>query len=153
MNQKRGRLISEFRDDVTDCNPVNGRVYTMTHSDETANLYVTVGCNIAKDQVDLKNRDEVIAYLSTDDESSILWGCVLISGEGIPCENAKKRNEIFLREMHVALRAIRVADDAFYSKHPECNNAKVFIQFRSDDEQYHRWYDFGKIAYYSKLDR
>lgn len=54
------KLHVEFRPGVTMTEPVNGRKYTLTHSDITADLFLTIGLQFAYDKVNTM-RDEVLA--------------------------------------------------------------------------------------------
>lgn len=54
------KLFVEYRPGVTATEPVMGRKYTLTHSDETADLFLTIGLEYAYDKIN-KMRDEVLA--------------------------------------------------------------------------------------------
>ncbi len=53
------KLSVEFRDGVTNTEPILGRRYTLTHSDITAELFLTIGLTYAYDKIDAM-RDEVL---------------------------------------------------------------------------------------------
>ncbi len=59
------KLYVEFRDGVTATDPVIGRKYTLTHSDVTADLFLTIGLEFAFDQIN-RMRDEVLAEWKED---------------------------------------------------------------------------------------
>lgn len=46
------KLSVEFRDGVTNTEPILGRRYTLTHSDITAELFLTIGLTYAYDKID-----------------------------------------------------------------------------------------------------
>ena len=45
------KLYVEFRSGVTPTEPIIGRKYTLTHSDATAELFLTIGIEYAYDQI------------------------------------------------------------------------------------------------------
>ncbi|NFF79280.1 hypothetical protein FCV38_20465, partial [Clostridium sporogenes] len=53
------KLSVEFRDGVTSTEPILGRRYTLTHSDITAELFLTIGLTYAYDKIS-SMRDEVL---------------------------------------------------------------------------------------------
>ncbi|EKN38010.1 hypothetical protein CFSAN001627_24551, partial [Clostridium botulinum CFSAN001627] len=80
------KLSVEFRDGVTNTEPILGRRYTLTHSDITAELFLTIGLTYAYDKIDAM-RDEVLGewiekeknylfhvYLHVDGNNPIVTG-------------------------------------------------------------------------------
>lgn len=123
------RVWLQYRDGVTESSPIVGRMYTMTHSDETADLFVSTGEKIASDRIgDL--RDEVILRWTKWRNGLALSGEVLVTKDR-DRKNAEFRNQIFEREMPTALAAIRIADDLLFQCHPELDDTPVYIHFIS----------------------
>ena len=58
------KLSVEFKDGVTSTEPILGRRYTLTHSDITAELFLTIGLTYAYDKIDAM-RDEVLGEWCT----------------------------------------------------------------------------------------
>lgn len=54
------KLSVEFRKGVTTTEPIIPRCYTLTHSDITAELFLTIGLTYAYDKIDNNMRDEVL---------------------------------------------------------------------------------------------
>jgi hypothetical protein len=54
------KLYVEFRSGATRTEPILGRKYTLTHSDISAELFLTVGLDFAYDKITSK-RDELLA--------------------------------------------------------------------------------------------
>ena len=73
------KLSVEFRSGATPAEPVIGRKYTLTHSDETAELYLTIGLDYAVDQINWM-RDEVLAEWVLDKGNIFLQVYVYVSG-------------------------------------------------------------------------
>lgn len=146
----RRQVFIEFRDPVTPLMPLRDRKYTMTHSDETGDIFVTVGTMFAEDKVG-PTRDEVRLEWSTLKDMPILYGEVLIDGEGISLDKAEVRNNIFKREMPLALQAIYHADEQLFNANPELKNTPVLIHFISSQASYNKLYRFGTIGEYNMI--
>lgn len=140
------RVNVEYRDGVTETKPIEGRKYTMTHSDDTAELYVTVGKSYAKDKIG-PLRDEVLLEFQQQDDQLQLIGAVLIDAEHMNWDS-EKRNQIFLREMSTALKAIRYADNTLFEQNPMLDEIPIYLWFQSTKEEYNQLYDFGTMREY-----
>ncbi len=140
------KVFTEMRDGVTATYPVSGRKYTMTHSDETADLFVTIGIGFAEDKVE-RIRDEVRLQFIIIDRMPILYGEVVIDGMGVP-GNPPVREAIFKNEMPTALQAIRYADRELFTKYPKLDQTPVYIQFLSANPDHNKLYDYGTIGEY-----
>ena len=122
------------------------RLYTITHSDITADLFVFIAENFAEDQV-TKDRDEVrIEWLHTE-KGIILSGYVLVDDQVVQ-GNSFLRNKIFYEEMPVALQALRQADRFLFDRHPHLDQTPIVIKFISNYPMYHKIYNFGVIGDY-----
>ena len=67
------KVHAELRDRVSPISPILDRKYTVTHSDETADLFVTIGRHYADDKIG-PTRDEVLlAYESTETGTKRKW--------------------------------------------------------------------------------
>ncbi len=140
------RVWLQYRDCVMDCSPVYGRTYTMTHSDETADLFVVVGMEIAQDRID-ELRDEVILRWEKYRGRVILYGEVLVELNR-DRKKAEFRNQIFTKEMPLALAAIYQADRSFFIENPELVNTPVYIHFKSCFSEFNRVQKYGSIGEY-----
>lgn len=141
------RVWLQYRNNISNCMPVMGRMYTMTHSDETADLFVVAGKRVATDRIE-DLRDEVIFWWGKRKNCLVLYGEVLVELDR-DRKNAEMRNQIFTREMPKAIAAVRVADQLFFEAHPELDNANVYIYYRSCFSQYNRVMDYGAIGTYN----
>lgn len=66
------KLKVEFREGVTKTEPVIGRKYTLTHSDVTADLFLTIGQQFAYDKINAM-RDEVLAEWRINNSNPYLY--------------------------------------------------------------------------------
>ncbi|WP_234122920.1 staygreen family protein [Clostridium hydrogenum] len=137
------KLSVEFRDGVTPVNPIIPRRYTLTHSDITAELFLTIGLKYAYDKTTSK-KDEVLGewikirknylyyiHLQLDDELGYLGTAI--------------RNYIFVRELPLALEAIRYGDRKLFRAHPSLNYAPIIVYFMSSNPIFNRMENWGNF--------
>ncbi|TMW71207.1 staygreen family protein [Alteribacter natronophilus] len=134
------KLYVEFRSGVTTAEPVLGRKYTLTHSDLTAELFLTIGLKFAYDQI-TSMRDEVLAEWRMSSSGLFLYVYVYVGNFG-PAVNAV-RNAVFRRELPLALEAIVYGDNQFFAVHPHLNHAPIWIYFDSADPGYTQFEYWG----------
>jgi hypothetical protein len=127
------------------------RRYTLTHSDLTGDLFLTIGAEYDQKQVarfyTRLMRDEVLAELKMDGGQAALHVYVHVSG-GITFGFAGMRNAILHYHMPMALEAIRYGDREIFIQHPELDEGKVVVHFASHRKRYNRDEDWGQIKQY-----
>lgn len=123
------KLYVEYRQDVTSTEPIIPRRYTLTHSDETGDLFLTIGKYYAYDKIN-PMRDEVLAEWKKINCKYVLYVYCYVGGH--QCLNsATLRYSIFKKELPLALEAIRYGDREFFNNHPELDYAPILINFNS----------------------
>lgn len=135
------KLYVEFRNGVTMTNPIIGRRYTLTHSDITAELFLAIGLDYAYDKISAM-RDEVLGEWRMNQGFPFLYVYVYIDGQFDPAVSAM-RNEIFRRELPLALEAIRYGDRKFFAAHSELGHAPIWIHFDSTNPAYNQFEYWG----------
>ena len=120
------KLMVEFRN-VTRTEPVMPRRYTLTHSDITAELFLTVGLHFAHDKIN-PTRDEMLAEWRYRNKY-FLWAYVYVGG--FSQDTMAKRYRIFKEKLPLALWAVRNGDHMFFAQHPPLDNAPIYIFFDS----------------------
>lgn len=140
------KLLVEFREGTTPTYPVIPRKYTLTHSDITAELYLTIGYYYAYDQI-TASRDEVLGEWKLIDDEFMFSGTVYVNGDFGPIQ-APLRNRIFLRELPLALEAIRYGDKELFNRYPILDKASIFIYFKSSYPEYDRSTYWGTFSNY-----
>lgn len=135
------KLYVEFRPGATMTEPVLGRKYTLTHSDITANLFLTIGLQFAYDKVNIM-RDEVLAEWRIYNGNLFLFVYVYIDGQFGPAISAV-RNAIFRHELPLALEAIRYGDRRLFISHPDLDIAPIWIHFDSISPEYNQFENWG----------
>ena len=136
---------------VSEFCPLTPRYYTLTHSDRTGDLFLSVGtCYDSKKLSDLYTRfmrDEVIAELKNEDGELSLNVHYHVCG-GFVFGWAKLRYKIFCRFISYNVQAIRFGDKAFFEKNPEFSKARVLIHFHSSNKKYEKTEEKGILSKY-----
>ncbi len=124
--------------------PLLGRKYTLTHSDQTGQLFLDIGTRYNLSSINLKMRDEVLAeWKINNDGILILFGTVYVDHGEYSKEEAFYRYKIFHKEMPLALKAIINGDISFYSYYPFLLNAPIVIYFQSIFPEYNGISNYG----------
>ncbi|MBP1949340.1 staygreen family protein [Virgibacillus litoralis] len=141
------KLYVEFREGITATEPIIHRRYTLTHSDITADLFLTIGLRFAWDKIN-SMRDEVLGEW-TKNRGCYVYNVYLdVDGQSNQTV-AAKRNEIFRRELPLALKAIRYGDRRFFMSHPELNNSPIIVHFQSRYPQLNKIENWGTFTEYN----
>ncbi|MFD1673275.1 staygreen family protein [Alicyclobacillus fodiniaquatilis] len=144
------KLHTVMLEGVTPDAPVENRHYTLTHSDRTGDLFLSIGLDYNQAQLSglytRYMRDEVLAQWLTTETSDgrifELHAYVHVSG-GRVHGRAKSRNQVFIRELPLALITIHYGDQILIKQFPELEKAAVYVHFESEDEKYHRIEPWG----------
>lgn len=127
---KREKLTVEFVDGVHTTEPVIPRRYTLTHSDRTGDLFLTIGMTYAWHNLN-PMRDEVLGEWRQA-RGCLYYGIHVYIDQGeYDFHKAAMRNEVFRRELPLAITAIRYGDRKFFRTHPSLDLAPIFITFIS----------------------
>jgi hypothetical protein len=145
-NLNPDKLFVEFRTGVNPRTPILYRHYTLTHSDITADLFLTIALAYVWDKIN-PMRDEVLAEWRQDGDGYYLYGYVEV--DGTSAVSTPDRDKIFRRELPLALKAIRYGDRIFFRAHPELDWSPLWIYFHSTHPQYNKLEYWGRPADYS----
>lgn len=140
------KLTVEFREGVTATEPVMPRCYTLTHSDITAELFLTIGLEYAYDRIN-KMRDEVLGEWDSQRCNYRYLVYLYVDGD-LGNAVTEIRNNIFRQELPLALEAIRYGDDKFFVKHKELDRVPILVIFISSDPSYRRIENWGTFSDY-----
>lgn len=131
--------------------PVAPRRYTLTHSDRTGDLYLTIGPSYDREQISdgytRLMRDEVLAEWRQGESGPALHLHCHVSG-GLALGPARLRDAIFCRELPLVLEALRYGDRALYAAHPELDQAPVRVHFHARQARLDRVEAWGTPADY-----
>jgi hypothetical protein len=136
-----GKLHVTFAPGTTSEGPVTPRRYTLTHSDRTGDLYLTIGGDYDRKQISgwytRLLRDEVLAEWRVQKSGAALHVHCHVSG-GIVLGSARWRYDIFRRELPLVLEALRFGDRALYPAHPDLDQAAICVHFHAVQRKYDR---------------
>ena len=127
------------------------RCYTLTHSDITGELFLSVGA-----EYDTKKtsklytklmRDEVLAELSREGNNFAFKVYCHVSG-GFVIGTAKWRYNIFKSELPLVLESIKYGERVLFELNPELDKAKVLIHFDSTNNRFNKVENWGTMLEY-----
>jgi len=139
-----GRLRPEklhvtFASDTGPRGPTIPRCYTLTHSDMTGDLFLTIGPTFNSEQISglyiRLMRDEVLAEWQEDREESVLHVHCHVSG-GLALGPARFRLTIFKRELPLVLEALRYGDRELFEARPRLDQAPILVHFHARQRRY-----------------
>jgi hypothetical protein len=132
------------------------RCYTLTHSDSTGELFLTIGREYDLGQIGgwytRLMRDEVLAEWVNDAEGSALHVYCHISG-GLVLGPAAWRESIFRRELPLVLETLRYGDAALFGVRPALDQAPIYVHFRERSGAQDRIERWGVPADYRQTSR
>jgi len=131
--------------------PLAPRCYTLTHSDRTGDLYLTIGPDYNRRQISgwyaRLMRDEVLAEWQYDKADPALHVHCHVSG-GWALGPARWRDAILCRELPLALEALCCGDRALYEAHPELDQAPIQVHLHARQSDLDRVETWGVPAEY-----
>jgi hypothetical protein len=127
------------------------RRYTLTHSDMTGDLFLTVGAEYDRKQTGglytRLMRDEALAELVEGAGGPELHVHVHVSG-GLVFGTAAFRNAILHQHLPLVLQAVRHGDRALFETHPELDAAGVQVHFAARQRRFNIVEGWGLIGEY-----
>ena len=138
------KLFVEYKD--IDINNKKDRKYTLTHSDETADLFLTIDKKYNYEKTN-ETRDEVLAEWKESDGRYTLKVYLQISLDS-DLSKTIIRDKIFREELPLALKAIVYGDKEFLKENSELYKAKVIVSFKSDTPKYNKVEEWGIVLDY-----
>ena len=129
---------------ATFANPIEGRKYTLTHSDVTAELFLDIGKEYNYESINWKMRDEVLAKWVKDTHGRLLLiGKVHVDDSQFNENASRVRFAIFKKEMDTALKGIVYGDRLFYQHYPRLLDAPIYIHYDSVFPQFKQTLYYG----------
>ena len=126
------------------------RWYTLTHSDKTGDLFLTIGREVSEKQVagfyTRFMRDEVVAEWKEDDKGDReLHVYVHVSG-GFVFGTAGMRDSILRHHMPMVLEAFGYAEKDVIKHDPALGEAIVKVHYQSHRKKFDRTEDYGHFG-------
>ncbi|MDH4221449.1 MAG: staygreen family protein [Candidatus Bathyarchaeota archaeon] len=129
--------------------PIVPRRYTLTHSDMTGDLYLTIGPDYDLRQISgwytRFMRDEVLAEWKDSQDGPSLHVYCHVSG-GLIFGRAGWRDAIFRSEMRLVLEAIRYGDRTLFAANPRLDHAPVLVHLQASQPRYNKTEAWGILA-------
>jgi hypothetical protein len=145
------KLHVSFQQNVHSEGPVTPRRYTLTHSDATGDLFLTIGTAYQEEQIagwyTRLMRDEILAEWLQEEADPALHVYCHISG-GLIFGSAAMRDGIFRQELPLVLEAFRYGDRALFTTNPQLDAAPIYVHFQSEKARYNRVEQWGTPADY-----
>jgi hypothetical protein len=145
------KLHTSFMPPTLPSGPIVPRFYTLTHSDTTGDLYLTIGPEYNRAQTSgwytRLMRDEVFGEWREAEKGPALHVHCHVSGGWI-LGFAGMRDAIFRRELPLALEALRFGDGEFLEAQPGLDEAPVFVHFHAKEARYNRVETWGVLSDY-----
>lgn len=127
------------------------RKYTLTHSDLSGDLFLTIGSEYDRKQISgfytRLMRDEVLAELKRDEGILGLHIYCHVSG-GLVFGSAHWRSENLHHHMRLVLEAFRYGDQELVAAHPELDQIIVWVHFKSSHKRYDLVENWGLVQNY-----
>lgn len=125
------------------------RKYTLTHSDKTANLFLTIGKTYDYKTIDYNIRDEVLASWERNDKYYLKVNLQLDNGK--LNKNIILRNKIFREELPLAINTIVYADNSMLENNKFLYYSHIIVYFKSKIEKYSSIEDWGVLRDYKDI--
>ena len=144
LNPEKLSIKRLYSDDLE----ILSRKYTLTHSDFTGELYLTIGREY--DYEKLKKlyvrfmRDEVLAEWKKNNGNYELHIYVHISG-GFVFGGAKFRNAIIRSHLPLVFEILKYAEKDLIASDSFLQEASIIVHFKSKRGKYNKVEDMGKI--------
>ncbi len=131
--------------------PAFPRHYTLTHSDWTGDLFLSIGTYYDRAAISgwytRLMRDEVLAEFRLDSEFPELHLHCHVSG-GIVLGPAGWRYGMFRYHLRGVLQAFRYGDDAFFQANPLFGQAPIQVYFNAHKQRYNKVENWGNLNDY-----
>lgn len=150
------KLNVTFADRTAAVGPVTPRRYTLTHSDATGDLFLSIGPDYDLKQISgwytRFMRDEVLAEWLEGNQGPTLHVHCHISG-GLVLGPSRFRFEVFQRELPLVLEAIRYGDNSLFESQRHLDDAPILIHFHAKEARYDLVEEWGTPADYDVFSR
>jgi hypothetical protein len=143
---KPGKLHIRYTAGADSEGPLIPRRYTLTHSDATGDLFLTIGPEYDHHQISgwqtRLMRDEVLGEWHRDREGPALHIHCHVSG-GLVLGWARARDAIFRHELPLVLEALRFGDRHLFKLHTELDYAPIWVHFHARQARFNRTERWG----------
>ena len=144
------KLHVTFKTAKTSADLILPRRYTLTHSDRTGELFLTIADDYDYAQISgwytILMRDEVLAEWQDGSQPTFHVYCH-VSG-GIIIGSARWRHDIFKNHMPMVLQTFRHGDQELFLQNPDLDSATISVHFSAKQAQLNKIENWGTFADY-----
>ena len=148
---KPNKLHVKYLADVTPEQLSLPRRYTLTHSDITGELFLSIGSGYDTKQTSRLYarlmRDEVLAEFG-DEGSNLTFKVYCHVSGGFILGTARFRYHIFKSELPLALESIRYGDRVLFEHNPDLDKVPIIIHFQSTNNRFNKVEPWGTLTEY-----
>jgi len=148
-NLNSDKLHVEFKGSIDAQNLLIPRRYTLTHSDSTGDLFLTISPEYDENQISSfytrLMRDEVLAEWVKNEENAYELHLYLHVSGGFCFGWAGLRDRIFRHHLPLVLEALKFGDKKIYENLPELEESLIIVHFQSRNKRYCKDESFGII--------
>lgn len=126
--------------------PIAPRKYTLTHSDATGELFLTIAPIYDYEKI-TDTRDEVLGEWILVDGKYIFNVYLHVDGD-YSFSSSSIRNSIFREELPLAIKALRYGDRMFFNKYDELNYSPIVVHFNSIYPNFNKVEIWGNFSTY-----
>ena len=127
------------------------RRYTLSHSDDTGDLFLTIGNDYAWTKINMEMRDEVLGEWKLVGDTLYFDVYLYIDQGEYDINAAAQRIKIFRHELPLALTAIRYGDSALFNQYPYLDHVMLVVHYMSTYLPFARQENWGTFSNYSTL--
>ncbi|MCR8744678.1 staygreen family protein [Romboutsia lituseburensis] len=146
MNFNPDKLETTFVEPMAPYGPIEGRKYTLTHSDKTGVMFLDIADEYNYKVINQDLRDELLGTLKNFDSSYVLFLYAYIGN--LDYFSSLMKYSAFKSHMNLALQAIIYGDRDLIKEHPKLANAPIYVKFNSPLPIFDNYEFYGYVKYY-----
>lgn len=143
-------LETTFIEPITPFGPIENRKYTLTHSDETSMMFLTIANFHDYDSINKLMRDELLgSWKISEDGSYRIYFYAYVGGADFI--SASIKYAAFKYHMKLALEAIFYGDRDLFINNPDLVNTPIFVKFDSSIPMFDNYESYGYVKNYISI--
>lgn len=147
MEFNPNKLETTFVEPMTPYGPIEGRKYTLTHSDETGMIFLDIAREYNYNMINEDLRDELLGRWNLIDDS--FYTLIFYAYVGyIDYYTALEKYNSFKYHMEIALQAVVYGDRELFNKYTNLLNSPIYVKFESSIPMFDGYEFFGNINDY-----
>ena len=140
-------IETNFLPPATTSSPIQGRKYTLTHSDDSGMMFLDIGNEYNYSAINKKLRDEVLGVWKAYDYNSYRVIFYVYVGD-YDYFTASKRYTTFKRHLKSALQSIFYGDREFLMNYSYLVSSPIYVKFDSNISMFNNYESYGIVQDY-----